>query len=254
MGSGELKIDARRKRILELLERDGKVVVSQLSAELGATTVTIRNDLDALERSGYLERIQGGAIPKSKQPSQDPAVSCLWEKQCIAAATAQLIHDGDTLFLNSGTTTREIALALKQHRNLNVVTNSTVIATELSTMPSFRVILLGGELNPQYGFTCGGDAQEQLQKYQADYAILSLDGVSANGGITTYHADEAIIDRLMIERAKQVLIAADHTKIGRAGFSLICPLSKVHALITDKDSHEETMEDIRASGIQVVVA
>ena len=254
MAANSLKIDARRRQILELLERDGRVSVAQLSQLFGTTPVTIRSDLDALEENGYLERIQGGAIRKLRMQPQLPAGSRLLEKRAIAAAAAARIHDGDTLFLNSGTTTREVALALRQHRGLNIVTNSVSVASELSGIPTFRVILLGGELNTQYLFTCGGDAQEQLQKYQADYAILSLDGVSVEHGITTYHADEAIIDRLMVERAHRTLIVADHTKMGHAGFSLICPLQQVHTLITDDACDPAVAEAIRATPVQIVLA
>ena len=253
MAPSGLKIDTRRKRILELLERDGRVSVARLSEELGATAVTIRSDLNALERNGYLERIQGGAIRKMRIQPQRPAGANLPEKQAIAAATAQLIQNGDTLFLNSGTTTHQLAVALKGHRNLNVVTNSVAVAAELSAIATFRVILLGGELDPQYLYTCGGDAQEQLQKYQADYAILSLDGVSVENGITTYHADEAIIDRMMVEKAKKTLIVADHTKIGRAGFSLICPLRQADTVITDDQCDPEILQSI-ASQVSVITA
>ena len=254
MASAGLKIDTRRKKILELLEREGKVTVAGLSAELGTTAVTIRSDLSALEENGYLERIPGGALLKAQLRPQLSGGTNLAEKQAIAAATAGLIRDGDTLFINSGTTTREVALALKQHRNLNVVTNSVAVASELSGIPTFRVILLGGELNSQYLFTCGGDAQEQLQKYQADYAILSLDGVSAENGITTYHADEAIIDRMMVERAQKTLIVADHTKLGHAGFSQICPLQQVHTLITDQEGASEQLDMLRTTQMRIVIA
>jgi DeoR/GlpR family transcriptional regulator of sugar metabolism len=253
MAPSGLKIDTRRKRILELLERDGRVSVTRLSEELGATAVTIRSDLNALERNGYLERIQGGAIRKMRIQPQRPVGTNLPEKQAIAAATAKIIQNGDTLFLNSGTTTHQLAIALKEHRNLNVVTNSVAVAAELSTIATFRVILLGGELDPQYLYTCGGDAQEQLQKYQADYAILSLDGVSAESGITTYHADEAIIDKMMVEKAKKTLIVADHTKIGYAGFSLICPLHQVDTVITDDQCDPDIVQSI-ASQVSVITA
>lgn len=249
-----LKIDARRKRIQELLEQQGQVNVAQLSASLGATMATIRSDLRALEEEGYAERIQGGAILKTRfqPPAAEPVR--LAEKRAIAQAVAEVIQNGDTLLINAGTTTREIALALKKHRGLNIVTNSIAVAMELSGLPTMRVVLLGGELNTQYAFTCGGDAQEQLRKYQADYTILSLDGVSAEGGVTTYHADEAIIDRLMVERAEKTLVAADHTKLGRAGFSIICPLERIHMLVTDSGCEPELAERLRGGGIRVLCA
>jgi DeoR/GlpR family transcriptional regulator of sugar metabolism len=254
MAAAELKIDARRKKILELLERSGHVYVTQLSEALGATTVTIRSDLKALETSGYLERVPGGAIAKVKLAQSDAVVSLLKEKRAIARACAARIDNGDTLFINSGTTTLELAYALRQHRNLNIVTSSIAIATLLSDAPSFRVILLGGELNVQYGFTRGGDAQDQLSKYQADHCILTLDGVSASEGITTYHADEAIIDRMMVERAKHTIVVADHSKIGRAGFSLICPINHIHTLITDDRCDADALKPLDRDGLRIIQA
>lgn len=254
MTAAGLKIDARRKRILELLERHGQVNAAQLSGMLGATTATIRSDLRALEDEGYAERIQGGAILKTRFQPSAAATANLAEKKAIARAVAGIIQDGDTLFVNAGTTTREIALALKNHRGLNIVTNSVAVAMELSGLPTIRLVLLGGELNTQYAFTCGGDAQEQLRKYQADYAILSLDGVSVEAGVTTYHADEAIIDRMMVERAGKTLVAADHTKLDRAGFSAICPLGRIHMLVTDGGCGPELAERFRSEGVQVCLA
>lgn len=254
MTASGLKIDVRRKRILELLERHGQVNAAQLSEMLGATTATIRTDLRALEEEGYAERIQGGAILKTRFQPSAAATTNLAEKKAIALAAADVIQNGDTLFINAGTTTREIALALKGHRGLNIVTNSVAVAMELSGLPTIRLVLLGGELNTQYAFTCGGDAQEQLRKYQADYAILSLDGVSVEAGVTTYHADEAIIDRMMVERAGKTLVAADCSKLGRAGFSAICPLSRVHMLVTDGGCPWELAEQFKGEGVQVRIA
>ena len=197
-------------------------------------------------------RIQGGAVLRTRfQPVGEEQLP---EKRAIARAVAEVIQNGDTLFINSGVTTQEIAAALRRHRNLNIVTNSVAVAMELSGLPTFRVVLLGGEVNTQYAFTCGGDAQEQLNRYQADYAILSLDGVSLDGGATTYHADEAIIDRRMAERAKKVLVAADHTKLGRAGFSLVCPLERVHLVVTDGRCDPDWAAAVEARGIQVQLA
>lgn len=254
MAAAGLKLDARRAKILEILEQEGRVSVTRLSQMLGATPVTIRSDLDALESSGSLERIPGGAMPKARTQAQLSYVRNLPQKQAIAAAAAAVIHDGDTLFINSGTTTLEVALALKQRRNLNIVTNSIAIASELSGTPTFRVILLGGEVNEQYGFTCGGDAQEQLRKYKADYAILSPDGVSPEDGVTTYHADEAIIDQIMAARSKQTMIVADHSKVGYGGFSMVVPLVETQILITDSGADVQILDALRAAHMQVICA
>jgi len=228
--------------------------VAELSREFGTTAATIRTDLDALERAGELERVQGGAIAKPKMTQRESAIECLPEKQTIGAAAAALIRDGDTLFMNSGTTTTEVAYAIRRHRKLNIVTNSVAIASELSEMPTFCVILLGGSLSTQYGFTYGGDAQEQLLKYQADHAIVSIDGVSREEGISTSHADEAILVRLMTERAKSTVVVADHTKIGRAGFTRICPLENVDVLITDSACPQEATTPLEREGLTILRA
>ena len=223
MAERNQKIELRRNRILQTLRREGMVSVSRLSSDLRATTVTIRSDLAALEQEGYLLRVQGGAVPV-RDPNPDTALESMTyaeEKHAIAAAVADRVHDGDTLFINCGTTSVCVARALKQRRNLSIVTNSLAVASELGSVPTFRVLLLGGVVNARYGYTYGSDAQDQLSQYQADWAILSVDGVSPKGGITTYHAEEAILDRMMMDGAKKILLTADRSKIGRTGFTRV---------------------------------
>ena len=257
MPGSKLKIDTRRKKILEQLRSDGKVNVLQLSQLLGTTAVTIRNDLTALEREGYLLRTSGGAVlvPRSDDNlslSLAGKTANAEEKQCIAAAVAAMIKDGDTLFINSGTTTEMIAAALKVRSNLNIVTNSLAAATMLGEVPSFRVVLLGGSINATYGFTHGADAQAQLAKYQADWAILSVDGISVRGGVTTHHAEEAVIDRMMIAGARSAWIAVDPSKIGRAGFARVCDDVQHLNLITTGDS-SASLEELKSSGMYIAV-
>lgn len=256
--AGRLKIDVRRGRILETLRRDGKVSVARLSEALGVTPVTIRNDLDALERDGYLIRMAGGAIPPTGQKNGERAeyadVERAKEKRIISDAVVGMIGDGDTLFINSGTTTRLIADGLRERRNLNIVTNSLKAAEILGMIPTFRVVLVGGEVNAHHGFTCGGDAQEQLSRYRADWAILSVDGISCRDGVTTCHAEEAVIDRMMTERARRVIIAADHTKIGRAGFSHVCDCCEGVCLVTDSGEMTAELAEIKERGVLITCA
>ncbi|MBQ8552438.1 MAG: DeoR/GlpR transcriptional regulator [Clostridia bacterium] len=257
MAQSNLKIDIRRGKIMDMLRRDGKVYVAALSRELGATPVTIRNDLAALERDGYLVRMAGGAVSTAINadiPTDDTASRLrdrYNEKKAIAKAVAELLCDGDTLFINSGSTTQCIAAELKMRRNLNIVTNSLAVATTLGTFPTHRVILLGGEINSKYGFTYGGDAQEQLNRYKADFAILSIDSISTDG-ITTYHAEEAIIDRMMISAAGRTLIAADYTKLGHAGFTRVCECTDGIELITNACASESDIASISAAGVKVI--
>lgn len=251
-----LKIDERRQKILDRLRRDGRVYVSEISRELGVTPVTVRNDLSALEKDGYLERMSGGAvhIERGKSRSRSAPVrgiNRLEAKQAIAESVCGFIKDGNTLFINSGSTAMLVAERLKQLSHLNVVTNSLSVASALCDADSFRVILLGGELNTKYGFTYGADAEEKLKKYHADFAILSIDGISASGGITTYHSEEAPIDRLMAEGANKVIIAADSTKVGRAGFMRVTDnLDGIH-LITGADADEKEVGSLSDLGVKI---
>ena len=253
--AGELKIDVRRKKILEILRRDGQVRVAQLSETLGATVVTIRSDLDALEQDGYLERTQGGAIQTMKNyynlEFQRRKQEHMENKKAIAAAAAGLVRDGDTLFINSGTTTYFAAVELKQRKNLNVVTNSISVAVELGGLPTFRVILLGGDISAQYSFTYGEDVKEQISRYRANWAILSVDGIQPGAGITTYHAEESVIDRIMMERAQTPIIVADSSKLGRESFSRISALTAQTILITDQNANPDITAQIRADGVDV---
>jgi len=258
MTTGGLKIDLRRKKILEFLNKDGQVRVSQLSEILDATTVTIRSDLDALERDGYLERTPGGAIQTVKNYYN---LDFLHNKQknielkkSIAVASSLLVHDGDTLMINSGTTTYLTAVELKKYKNLNIVTNSVSVAVELSAHPTFRVILLGGEINAQYSFTYGNDAQEQLKRYKADSAILSMDGISSKVGLTTYHAEEATIDRMMMERSRETIIVADSTKLGHESFSFVSDIDKVQHWVTDRNADKKRLEEIYNAKVEIIFA
>ncbi len=228
------KIAKRREQILELLQKSGKVYIAELSEAFSTSLVTIRSDLDALAQDGKLVRMAGGAVLPGNADSDNETIVNYTQKKEISKIAANLIQDGDTLFINSGTTTKVFAEALKNKKNLSVVTNSLSVATLLGNIPSFRVILLGGSINSQYGFTYGADTQELLNRYGADWAILSVDGISDIGEISTCHAEEAIIDRIMISRAKSVLVLADETKIGRTGFSFVCARNDKIKILTNK--------------------
>ena len=255
MSDEKLKIDARRSRIIDILNRDGQVRIADLSRELSATSVTIRYDLDALERDGYLERTQGGATQTSLNCFNRECIRKKKEnaaaKKKIARAAADLIEDGDTILINSGTTTYFIAAALKQKRNLRIVTNSLTVAIELGSAPTFHVVLLGGEINSHDSFTYGSDVLEQLGRYRARYAILSIDGVCADGRVSTLHAEEALVERMMIERANETVIVADKGKLGREGFLHVCTLDAGSRLVTERGADPGIIRALKQKDIKV---
>jgi DeoR/GlpR family transcriptional regulator of sugar metabolism len=252
----ELNIDDRRKTILGLLNTQGKVRVNDLSRVFGISEVTIRSDLDELEKNGLLERIHGGAISTYrnyfKMNFLDRMDANKAEKQKIAVETASLISDGDTLMLGSGTTPIYAARELAGLKDLTVLTNSIFAAQELSSYKNIdTIILLGGNVNPRYQFTYGDDAISQLMKYKADKLILSTDGVSAEYGLTTYHHFEAEMNRQMIARVNKTIVVADHTKVGRASFAHIGPAEKIDCLITDIDADTDEINMLKEKGIEV---
>ena len=256
MAGGKLKIEIRRSKILKQLDLTGKVSVTDLSDLLGVTPVTVRSDLTELEQEGKLLRVQGGAIqvPVMGEGAHGAQVANAERKQAIGEAVAKLVRDGDTLFINSGTTCEQIAAALRMRKNLNIVTNALKVALELGNVPSFRVVLVGGEINAQYGFTHGGDAQDQLNRYRADWSILAVDGISAKGGVTTHHAEEALIDRIMSAGSKRTLIVADGSKIGRPGFSRVRECGPGLSLVTDSSADPESLAQLAEQGLEIVYA
>ncbi len=255
MKNNKLKIDVRRKKIIEILELKGKIRVDELSEQLKATVVTIRSDLGVLEKDGLLERVPGGAVQTALnfynrdflRKKQKNAVS----KKSLVDVACKLIQDGDTLFINSGTTTYFLANALKKFKGLKVVTNSLTVAVELGSYPTFNVVLLGGQINSADSFTYGKDVIDQISKFYAKYSILSVDGINSKG-VTTLNADEALVDDIMMENSEKKIIIADKSKIGAMGFLNLCGLEKVDIIVTEKTADPEMLALFREKNITVL--
>ncbi|MGI6440168.1 MAG: DeoR/GlpR family DNA-binding transcription regulator [Sphaerochaetaceae bacterium] len=253
-----LKPGTRREKILEILRKEGSVKVHDLSEKLGYTAVTIRSDLAALEKERYLQRTSGGAIinPQStyKTDFRDRLNHNLAQKEAIATETAKMIPAGSTVMLNSGTTTFLVCQELKKKSNLNIVTNSIEAALDLGSSPSLRVILLGGDINAQYGFLYGNDTIEQMVHYKADYAILAMDGVCNDGRLTTFHSEEALVDRIMIERSRKTIIVADSSKYQHEGFYFVSDLEPNSVWVTDTNIAQSAISEMKTIDIEIVTA
>lgn len=255
----DISVDKRRDKILEMINQDGKVKVANLAKVFDISDVTIRNDLTEMEQAGLLRRIHGGAVGTKKayfdMSLNDRMGINKEEKIQIAKAVADLVIDGDTLMMDSGTTTCYIARELADRKNLTVVTNSLQVAQEFVYHNTVNVILLGGNLDLQYQFTYGNDTVAQLQKYRADKMIIATDGVSAEHGLTTYHYREADVSCQMINRVNQVVAVADYSKIGKEGFAYISPLNSIDFLVTNKnEANQDELAAIRKKGIEVELA
>ncbi len=249
----------RRNDIMELLKKEDRVKVSDLVDVFGISDVSIRNDLSEMEQMGLLRRVHGGAVSTRKSyydmSLNDRMNINKAEKVRIAQACAALIKDGDTLMIDSGTTTRYLAKELAERSNLTVVTNALLIAQEFAYNNSVNVILLGGQLDLQYQFSYGNDTIAQIQKYRVEKMVVATDGISASHGLTTYHHQEADVSRRMLERVNRVLVVADHSKIGKEGFAYISPISCVNVLVTDKnEASASELNAMRLQGVEVIEA
>jgi len=249
-------IEDRRKKIVSLLNEEGKVKVVELSKRFAISEVTIRGDLDALEKEGLLERVHGGAISNYKSyynmNFSDRMETNQEEKRKIAIEAAAMISDGDTVILGSGTTPLYVVRELKDKKNLILLTNSLSVVQEAGHCPGIKfVVLLGGNFNAEYQFTSGDDAISQLSKYKADKLILSSDGVSSAFGVTTYHHLEAELNRQMIARVNKTIVVADYTKIGRADFSHISEIDKIDCIISNHNANKEEIAAFEELGIEV---
>jgi DeoR/GlpR family transcriptional regulator of sugar metabolism len=255
MAYEELNISDRRNQIIELISKEGSVRVSDLSKLFEISEVTIRNDLSDLEATGMLERVHGGAVRSNKaylnMTLRDRAKTNETEKNNIAAEAAKLIYDGDTIMVNSGTTTLLTVRMLKDKKNLTIVTNSMAIAQEAINLNNTNIIVLGGNFNPVYQFIYGDDTIHHLQRYKADKLILSVDGVNVADGISTYHHFEAEVCRQMIKRVDKTIVVSDYTKINRTNFANINTIHSVDILVTNKNASSTYIDEFLQLGIDV---
>lgn len=248
--------EERRRKILQLTERHGRVLVKELARRFSTSLITIRKDLEELQRQGKIERAHGGALPVDAAALQDPTLRekerlHRKEKVRIAAAAARLVHPGDVVILDSGTTSTAVARAARNIRNLTVITNAVNIAAELAGT-GVEVILTGGAMRPNSFSLVGPLAEESLRYITADVLFLAVDGFDLEYGLTTPNLLEAKVNRVMIANAKKTVVVCDSSKFGRRSLSLIAPLSAVHSAITDNKISEKYLRRLREAGVKVV--
>ena len=249
--------EERRRHILEILSRDGRVLVVDLARQFRTSQVTIRKDLDALQANGRIQRSHGGALPARESALEDPTLRekeklRRSEKQQIAAAAARMVREGQVVVLDSGTTTTAIARVLRKFQNLTIITNAVNIAAELSGS-SLDVILTGGTLRKNSFSLVGPIAEETLRRLNADILFLGVDGFDVQHGLTTPNLLEAKVNRAMMDVARVVVAVCDSSKFGRRTLSSIAPPSSVHHLITDRGIPKSDLAALKKAGIQITL-
>jgi DeoR family transcriptional regulator of aga operon len=248
--------EQRRRVIRSLIESNSQANVGELARRFRVSEVTIRSDLSALARVGALVRVHGGALPPGD--SEDLPITVKQtlyhaEKVRIATAAAALIQDGETVLLDSGTTTAEIARQIRglKLRSLNVITNALNIAVLLANAHHVNLIIPGGILRRKSWSLAGPQAEQALRDLQADRFFLGVDSLDPEIGLMTPHVLEAKLNALMIRIARQTVAVTDSSKLLRRNLSVIAPVEQVHLLITDSAAAPDAVAAIRARGVEV---
>lgn len=249
--------EERKQAILALLEENSKITVQDLRNNFEVSAATIRNDLRELANAGLLMRTHGGALSKTKAgfelDSYQKEVKNLLQKQMIARKAIEYVEDGDTIAIDTGTTTIEFAKLLTTKKNLTVIVNDIEIARCLEDETDAVVILIGGHIRRNFHCTIGPVAINSLLGLNVDKAFMATNGLNLKRGLTTPDINLAEIKKAMIDIANEVTVLCDGSKIGNTAFARIAPIDNVNRLITDETADASELSGIIAAGVLVDV-
>ncbi len=256
------KTDTREEKIMRLLLSRGSATIDDLLAAIGTSAPSLRRDLSRLENRGLVRRTHGGAMlvepllyepfryDTSFQAREQRAAA---EKRRIALAAADLIQPNETVGITAGTTTTQVGRALRHRANIKVVTNAINIGMELCNQPGMRTSITGGTLPYAWSFSLTGPAAIRfMDDVYLDKVILNVVGMHTERGCTTLEQDEALTFRAMVRQAREVIVVADSSKLGKISSSLICPVGEVHTLVTDNGATDEMVAPLLERGLQVL--
>ena len=252
-----LFVEERRNNILNIVQRDRRATISELSEYFQTGEATIRRDLNAMEKKGLIQRTHGGAIAKDKKNvelgMEERAEKNKLEKERIAKAVSALIHDGEVVMIDSGSTTQKIAEYLKSKNSLIVITNSNSIANELVGTNDNTVMLTGGELRPRTGALVGPVANQMIEKFRADRVILGMSSMDIDDGFFTVDPNEAELKYKMMHMSSRVIVAMDSSKVGTKSLSLVCHCHEIDILVTDAGINKKALSSLKKQGVEVII-
>ncbi|WDR06016.1 DeoR/GlpR family DNA-binding transcription regulator [Devosia rhodophyticola] len=257
-GAPQLLAEPRRMKILEWLQEEGSARVRDLSAAFGVSEATIRQDLERLDRDGYITREHGGAYLKSI-PQQVQSMTLhhgqnMDMKTRIGLAAAALVGDNETIIIDSGTTTTQFAENLKGRQNLNIITNALNIALILGAIPTNSVHMPAGQFKAPTLSLSGEKSVEFFVGIFAQKLFLATAGISFDAGLTYPAIGDIYVKRAMVKAASHIYLLADSTKIGRVSFSALGAVDLVHTLITDSGISAADRAEFERRGVEVIVA
>ncbi len=249
---------ARHQRIVNLLETNTHVSVSELSERLGVSQATVRRDLDRLQEEGQLQRIHGGAILVEHAAPEPPVMQRTEEnaeeKRRIGEAAADLVHEGDTVFIGSGTTTLEVARCLAGREDITVITNALTVINALAQEEGITLLSTGGLLRPSELSFIGHIAELALQELRPQKVIMGIRAINLTDGLTNDYVPEVSTDRVIIRSAPEVILVADHSKFDRISTAFVASVTTIDKIVTDSGTSPETLRELGQKGAEVIVA
>ncbi len=250
--------EERRKIILEKIKKEKAVSVHELAEELNTTVVTIRRDLDLLDKQGLVIRSHGGAIIKEEKVGYEFRFETRKDysqdiKAKIGKKAASLVTAGDSIGIDVGTTAYEMSRYLRNVGSLNVVTASIPVVNELLSCEDINLICTGGEVSRKDKSLIGHNAIRTLKEYILDKAFIGVAGISFDCGFTLFNMNDALVKRVLVERSKEVIVLADATKIGVACHAFFCDLEAADKLITDRRITPADRALLESHGIEVII-
>ena len=252
-----MDLSDRQSEIMARARADGRVLVDDLAVEFGVTTQTIRRDLNLMSQDGLLTRVHGGAMPATSITNVEYAerrLLALDEKRAIGARAAAMIPDGCSLIINIGTTTEQVAHALRDRRDLFVVTNNINVVNILSGTPAKEIVLAGGAVRQTDGAIVGDEAVDFIRKFRTDFAIIGASALDEDGSIMDFDVREVAVARAIATSARRTILVCDHNKFERSAPVRICDLAQIDDFVTDRAPPAAFHDACEQAGVRIAVA
>jgi DeoR family transcriptional regulator of aga operon len=247
----------RQQKILTFLSNQQRISVAEICEMFSVSEATARRDLEVLTDQKHLQRVHGGAISLKQAPPELPILQReaeqAEEKKQIALAAANLVKDGDTVFLGSGTTVLEVARVLRNRKGLTIITNSLPVMNVLSGLPEISLIALGGMLRDSELSFIGHITEQALAEIRVDKVIIGVHAIDLENGLTNDYLQETMTDRAILKSGKEVIVVVDHTKINTVSIAYLAPVNSIQRLITDQQSPPDFVSALSDRGVAVIV-
>jgi DeoR/GlpR family transcriptional regulator of sugar metabolism len=248
----------RQEQIAQFIRRRQRATVAEIATQFAISPATVRRDLETLADQGSIERFHGGARSGHQAPPELPVL----QRQTVQAAAkvqigrlaAELVQDGETVFISSGTTALAAAHQLRRREGLTVITNSVLVINALTDAPGITLVGLGGLLRRSELSLIGHLTEQALEEVHADKVLMGIHAIDLERGLTNDYLPETMTDRALLKAGREVIILADHTKCGRVSTAFVAPLTAMHILVTDQQTPLAFVQQLRRAGVQVLQA